>query len=144
MKTLRAPNDQRGAALVEAALTMLLFVVFLFAIFEGGRFLNIQQTLTNAAREGARLSVAPLSGTSTLATTGQVTTRVQSFLQASGLNGATATITVVQNHTLAGDPTQYSLVTVTVPYSVMTIPLFTNLQVTLTGEAMMRNETNLQ
>lgn len=144
MKTLRAPNDQRGAALVEAALTMLLFVVFLFAVFEGGRFLNIQQTLTNAAREGARLSVAPLSGTSTLATTGQVTARVQSFLQASGLNGATATIAVVQNHTLAGDPTQYSLVTVTVPYAVMTIPLFTDLQVTLTGEAMMRNETNLQ
>ncbi|HET9529571.1 MAG TPA: TadE/TadG family type IV pilus assembly protein [Blastocatellia bacterium] len=144
MKTGLPLNQERGAALVEAALTMLLFVIFIFAIFEGGRFLNIQQTLTNAAREGARLSVAPLSGTSTLATTTEVTNRVQTFLNASGLNGAAATINVVQNHTITGDPTHYTLVTVTVPYQVMTIPLFSNLQVNLRGRAMMRNETNLQ
>ena len=144
MKTGLPLNQERGAALVEAALTMLLFVIFIFAIFEGGRFLNIQQTLTNAAREGARLSVAPLSGTSTLATTTEVTNRVQTFLNASGLNGAAATINVVQNHTITGDPTHYTLVTVTVPYQVMTIPLFSNLLVNLRGRAMMRNETNLQ
>ena len=147
MKTVKTIEGQRGASLVEAALTSLLFVVFMFAVFEGGRFLHIQQTLTNAAREGARLSVAPLSGTSTLASNGEVTARVQTFLDAAGLNGASATVAV--NQAFDPDPsdtdvTVYTLVTVTVPYRVMTIPLFTNLEVTLRGRAMMRNETNLE
>jgi hypothetical protein len=68
---------------------------------------------------------------------------VQSFLDASGLNGATATINVDQAYEpVAG--IKYSRVTVRVPYRVLSISMFSMLEVDLQGQAMMRNETNLQ
>jgi Flp pilus assembly protein TadG len=154
MRTGPDHNQERGAALVETALTMLMFFVVLLAIFEGGRMLNIQQTLTNAAREGARYSVLPAAATGgvytdTLPTVDAVRTRVRSFLNASGLNGATIpdeNIQVDQNYDSPddSDATRYTRVTVTVPYRVLTISMFSLLQVNLRGQAMMRNETNLQ
>ncbi len=148
MKVKRARTSERGVAMFEAALMLLTLLVLLFAIFEAGRILNIQQTLTNAAREGARLSVLPAwGGTDTLPSSSVVQARVQSFLDASGLNGSTATISVVQNHTETTDPTPkpvYSLVTVTVPYKVVSISMFSVLEMNLRGQAMMRNETNLK
>ena len=65
-------REERGTAVVEAALTMLGFLVLLLGIFEAGRLLNIQQVLTDASREGAKLAVLPLSGTSTLPTVGEI------------------------------------------------------------------------
>lgn len=147
MKVKGTESSQRGAAMVEAALTMLTLLVLLFAIFEAGRLLNIQQTLTNAAREGARLSVLPLQGgTDTLAPEAQVRSRVRTFLDASGLNGAVvpdSDILVNQAYNPGGS-TVYSRVTVIVPYRVLTISMFGLLEVNLRGQAMMRNETNLQ
>ncbi len=160
MKVKGTESSQRGSAMVEAALTMLTLLVLLFGIFEAGRMLNIQQTLTNAAREGARLSVLPLQGgTDSLPSTGVVQARVQTFLDASGLNGAAATVDVNQccdpspNTCTApsGSPakcpagtTQYSRVTVTVPYKVVSISMFSLLEVNLRGQATMRDETNLK
>jgi len=151
MKVKGKEGSERGAAMLEAALTMLTLLVLLFAIFEAGRMLNIQQTLTNAAREGARLSVLPAAATGsppvpsdTLPSTGVVQARVQTFLDASGLNGATATIAVDQAYTPVVGSTVYSRITVTVPYKVLTISMFGLLEVNLQGQAMMRNETNLQ
>ena len=143
MRDTRREDSERGAAMVEAALTLLTLLILMFAIFEAGRMLNIQQTLTNAAREGARLSVLPLQGgTSTLPSTPVVQARVQTFLNAAGLNGATATVGVNNAHTVG--TTTYSVVTVTVPYRVLSISMFSLLQVNLRGQAMMRNETNSQ
>jgi len=151
MSVERTESSQRGAAMVEAALTMLTLLVLIFAIFEAGRLLNIQQTLTNAAREGARLSVLPAAASGsppvssdTLPSTSVVQARVQSFLNASGLNGSTATIAVDQAYTPVVGSTVYSRVTVTVPYRVLTISMFGMLEVNLQGQAMMRNETNLK
>ena len=145
MKTERDRTQERGAAFVEAALTSLMLTVIMFAIFEAGRLINIQQTLTNAAREGARLSVLPAwGGTDTLPSTTAVQARVQTFLDAAGLNGASATVLVDNNHTEAGGTTKYSLVTVTVPYKVVSLSMFRLLEVNLRGRSMMRNETNLQ
>jgi Flp pilus assembly protein TadG len=143
VKTERDRTQERGAAFVEAALTSLMLTVIMFAIFEAGRLINIQQTLTNAAREGARLSVLPAwGGTDTLPSTTAVQARVQTFLDAAGLNGASATVTVVNDHTVG--TTKYSLVTVTVPYKVVSVSMFRLLEVNLRGRSMMRNETNLQ
>lgn len=52
---------QRGGTLVEAAVVLLLFLVFLMAILEFGRAYDMYQVMTNAAREGARFAVAPCS-----------------------------------------------------------------------------------
>jgi Flp pilus assembly protein TadG len=146
MNTDRTRRNERGSALVEAALTMLGFLIIVFAIFEAGRMLSIQQTLTNAAREGARLAVLPLQGgTDTLPSDTAVQARVQSFLNASGLNGATATVDVNKAYNPGGAGTPvYSRITVTAPYRIVSISMFSFLEVNLQGRAMMRNETNLE
>ena len=168
MKVTRKENSHRGAAMVEAALTMLTLLVLMFAIFESGRVMNIQQTLTNAAREGARFSVLPAAASGSplayyddLPSVSAVQARVQEYLNAAGLNGATATVGVLQccdptfnacanqapSPTLPTCPAgqfHYSRVTVTVPYNVLTISMFGVLQMNMQGQATMRNETNFQ
>ncbi|HSK18053.1 MAG TPA: TadE/TadG family type IV pilus assembly protein [Longimicrobiales bacterium] len=49
--------DDRGAAAVEFALVMPILIVILFGIIEFARIWNTKQTLTDAAREGARIAV---------------------------------------------------------------------------------------
>ncbi len=45
---------RQGGAIVEAALVLSLFVLFLFGIFEYSRLVFFKQLMDNAAREGAR------------------------------------------------------------------------------------------
>ena len=57
-------NNQKGAALAELALTLLLLMTIVFGIFEYGRAMYITNILNNAAREGARraaVSSAPIN-----------------------------------------------------------------------------------
>jgi Flp pilus assembly protein TadG len=53
------PN-RRGAATVETALVLPIVLLFLFGIFEYGRYFMTMQLLNNAAREGARYAIAHL------------------------------------------------------------------------------------
>ena len=53
MKRMRGQRD-RGAAAVEFALVLPLLLLLVLGIFEFGRVFNIQISLSNAAREGAR------------------------------------------------------------------------------------------
>ena len=55
----RAPARQvrRGAALVESALVLSVFLLLLFALFEYGRFLLVLHVTNNAARDAARYAV---------------------------------------------------------------------------------------
>ncbi|MGI5170002.1 TadE/TadG family type IV pilus assembly protein [Spirillospora sp. CA-253888] len=50
----RARGGDRGAASVEAALTLPVILLLVFAIIDFGRMFNAQITLTQGAREGAR------------------------------------------------------------------------------------------
>jgi Flp pilus assembly protein TadG len=62
----RALNGRRrGAALVEAALVMNVFLLFIFAIMEFGHFVMVKQLMDNAARDGARMAS---TGTLTVST----------------------------------------------------------------------------
>jgi hypothetical protein len=54
-------RDERGAAAVEFALVMPLLILLLFGIIEFARVWNARQTLTDAAREGARIAVVNYS-----------------------------------------------------------------------------------
>jgi Flp pilus assembly protein TadG len=47
-----------GATVVEAAFVILTLLIFMFAIFEYGRYTMIRHVVANAAREGARLAAA--------------------------------------------------------------------------------------
>jgi Flp pilus assembly protein TadG len=144
-------RSQRGATLVESAITLTVLFAFLFGVFEFGRVFNIYTTLTDAAREGARYSVAPAPGTSTLPATGSGGDTVEGvvcgFLYASNIVStnqypcAPATISVNQaaSATVNGVTVSYTQVNVSVPYSFFYLPLGS---VTLNTTARMRNETN--
>src|SRR6266699_2915884 len=58
MNGRRSGNDSRdrGAVAVEFALLLPMLLLLLFGIIDFGRALNAQITLTQAAREGARLA----------------------------------------------------------------------------------------
>jgi Flp pilus assembly protein TadG len=129
--------------IVEAAIILLMFFMLLFGVIEAGIFLKTRQALTNAAREGARFAVAPYSGTDTLPLTGEITAKVDQFLSAAGVTGATVTVTRPVLVTTGLIQTAYTEVTVTKPYEVISVPgFFSMLEINLTGKALMRNETS--
>jgi Flp pilus assembly protein TadG len=53
----RLCKDRRGQALAEFALVLPLVLLFIAGVVEMGRAWNIKQVVTDAAREGARLTV---------------------------------------------------------------------------------------
>ncbi len=135
-------REQRGTAIVEAAMTVLGFLVLLLGIFEAGRLLNIQQTLTVASREGARLAVLPMSGTSTLPTVGQIESEVQRFLQAANIGTATTVVERPVSIVTGSVTTTSTRVRVSLPYTLLTLSMFSELEITLVGQTLMRNETS--
>jgi Flp pilus assembly protein TadG len=118
----------------------MLFFTLILGVLEFSRAFNVYQTLVHAAREGARLSVAPLPGTNTLPTSAQVEAYTRDFLAVSSVAGTTVTV----NQTLIGPvvggvSTVYTEVDVSVPYRSFLIPGNT---FTMSAHARMRNETN--
>jgi len=76
MKRIR---EEKGTALLEAAVTMPIILLISVGIFEFGRAYQTQQVLVNASREGARLAV--IEGSSDTA----VYNRVNDYVKAGGL-----------------------------------------------------------
>lgn len=57
-KLSQSPRQRRrGAAVVEFAVVVPIFVLFVFGLIEYGRMVMVQQILTNASREAARVAV---------------------------------------------------------------------------------------
>ena len=52
---------RRGSTIVESALVLSIFLMFLFGIFEYSRFLMVMHLTNNAARDGARYAAVNLS-----------------------------------------------------------------------------------
>lgn len=53
----RRPTARRGVTLVECALLLTIFLLFLFGVFEYARYLLVLHTTSNAARDGARYAI---------------------------------------------------------------------------------------
>lgn len=70
------PHRRRGATIVEAAMVISICLLFMFGLFEYGRYVMTLQALENAAREGARYAVAHTND----ATTTDVTNKVRDKL----------------------------------------------------------------
>jgi hypothetical protein len=148
---MKIQKKDRGATILEMALVLPILFAVLFGILEFGRAYNIFQTVTNAAREGARYSVAPIaSGLPNAGNlpdpTTQVIPQVQYFLHGDGITVPDANIVIVQNctgttacPTVNGVVLQYSQVTVTAPYTFIYFPFGT---LNISSRAVMRNETN--
>ena len=72
MRRLSGRSDRRrGQALVEFALVLPVFLLIVFGIIDGGRLIFTYNTVSNAARNGARVAIVnqSTSGTDTCDTT---------------------------------------------------------------------------
>jgi Flp pilus assembly protein TadG len=115
IRPLRRLSPRRGAAIAEFAILMPIILALLVGIWEVGRMIEVQQMLSNAAREGGRQ-----------ASTGQFTnTQIQQvvtqYLQVAGLPTGNVTVTVqdLTNTSLDVSQAQYLdriQITVTIPF----------------------------
>ncbi|MBN1590226.1 MAG: pilus assembly protein [Pirellulales bacterium] len=107
-------KHRRGAAAVEFAIVAPVFFLMILGMIEVGRAVMVQQIITNASREGARLAVLP--GT----TATDVTNRVEEILANQTVTGATVEILDESGGVVDPTTAQYGdviKVTVSVPFS---------------------------
>lgn len=137
--TYNRRKKKKGATLLEAAITLMLFFTLIFGVLEFGRAYNLYQTITNAAREGARYSVAPFPGTNNLPAPANVEARVQQYLNSVGARSTTVTVSQNTAGVVNGTNVVYTQVNVTAPYTFLFFPFGS---VTMQTSAQMRNETS--
>lgn len=140
MKRMRS---EKGAALIEAAITVPIILLISVGIFEFGRAYQTQQVLTNAAREGARIAV--IEGTSDDA----IRARVQQYISGGGLK-ALGDGDILINRAVAMTGTTASSVEIRYPFEFMVLnPVVrliaptdtqTGAPITMTATTLMRNE----
>ena len=136
-------KNQRGAALIETAITIPIVLLVSVAIFEFGRAYQTWQVLTNASREGARIAI--IAGT----TDQQITDAVRNYLTNGRLtNAGSATVNI--DRLVPFGETTASSVTVNLPFSFIVLNPVARLVVsgsstgsaplTMSSVAIMRNE----
>ena len=141
MKRIRS---EKGAALLEAAITVPIILLISVGIFEFGRAYQTQQVLTNAAREGARVAV--IEGT----TDADVRTRVRDYVTRGGLTTLTDGQIVVQRAVPLTGSSTASSVEINYPFQFMVLnPVVrlvaptdttTGAPITMKAATLMRNE----
>ena len=136
-------RNERGTALLETAITIPIILLISVGIFEFGRAYQTWQVLTNAAREGARISVLADK------TEADVTSAVRGYLQAGGLPGY-ATAGIVIERTVPLGTNTGSKITVNYPFQFMVLNGVAKLvttgstagkPLTMQSVAIMRNES---
>lgn len=142
MKRIR---NQRGAALLETAITIPLVLLVTVSIFEFGRAYQTWQVITNAAREGARVAVLADY------TDGQVSAAVKNYMTSGQLSAAETAAITVERTVPFGASNTASRVTVAYPFNFTVLnPVMRLVQknsttgkgtTTMTSRALMRNES---
>jgi Flp pilus assembly protein TadG len=140
-------KSERGAALLEAAITLPMLLLVAVGIFEFGRAYQTWQILTNAAREGARIAVL------TAPTNSLVEQRVREYMAAGQLSEyGTADVDVNRSasFTIDGNAVSASQVSIDYPFSFIVLQPVARLvapstslggAVVMHAQALMRNET---
>lgn len=142
----RLLKSERGSALLETALTLPLILLVSVGIFEFGRAYQVEQVLTNAAREGARVAVMPGMDPAT------VESRVREYLLSGSVpNASSASVAITAVSIPMGTGSAAGTkVTVNYPFSFMVLNPVANLVVngstlggaplTMSASSEMRNE----
>lgn len=102
MRMRRARTARRGAAAVEAAVILPLVVTLMFGIWEVGRLAQMNQLLSNACREGARVAAGG-SINSVGVTVAQVQQAVKDYMTSSGVPSAAVSGAVITLTNLSGN-----------------------------------------
>lgn len=141
MKRLR---NQKGAALLETAITLPLVLLVTVSIFEFGRAYQTWQVLTNAAREGARVAILAD------ATDAQITDTVRNYMAGGQLSKASSATINIERTVPFGSNTA-SRITVSYPFNFTVLnPVIRLVQAsstagqgttTMSSSALMRNES---
>ena len=127
---------------MEAAFTIPMLLLIAVGIFEFGRAYQFWQVLTNAAREGARVSVTPSGSVDGAKTV------VLQYMNAGGVTGCTETCVAVNRAVPLGTGTA-STVTITYPFQFIVLQPITQLvgggsginnSLNMSATATMRNE----
>ena len=146
MQMLRRIRNQRGAALLETAITIPLILLVSVSIFEFGRAYQTWQVLTNAAREGARVAILADS------TDAQVKQIVKDYLSGGQLptNSVNSAAVTIERTVPFGDRTA-SRITVAYPFNFTVLNPVMRLinktstagqgTTTMSSSALMRNES---
>ena len=136
-------HNERGAALLETAITVPIILLIAVGIFEFGRAYQTQQVLTNAAREGARQAI--LEGV----TDAQVTTTVRNYMSSGGLTPVNPVINRTISFNPAGGCPCASRITINYPFNFIVLQPVARLvrrtstvgaPITMQASALMRNE----
>ena len=129
-------RNQRGAALIETAITIPIVLLICVSVFEFGRAYQTFQVLTNAAREGARMAVIVAN------TDQEVTDTVRNYLTSGRLSNPGSAVIVVNRAEPMGINTA-SRVTVSYPFSFIVLNPVAKLVVktSTTGSAAMTMQT---
>ena len=138
-------RNQRGAALLETAITLPLVLLVSVSIFEFGRAYQTWQVLTNAAREGARVAILSNS------TNEQITDAVRTYMTSGQLPEAEAATIGIERTVPFGTANTASRITVSYPFRFMVLnPVMQLVQsdsttgqgtTTMVSTALMRNES---
>ena len=141
----RRVRSERGAALLETAITLPIILLVSVAIFEFGRAYQTWQVLTNASREAARVSILVAS------TDSDVVAAARNYMTGGSLaNAATADVQIERSVAFGGGATA-SRVTINYPFNFMVLnPVIRLVQagsttgqgtLTMSAAALMRNES---
>lgn len=137
-------KNRRGAAAVEFAIVAPVFFLMIFGMIEFGRMVMVQQVITNASREGARLAV--LDGTNNQA----VKDAVDVYLAAARVSGASTRVfvgsddgseDVAPNTAGYGDPVGVVITIAFSQVSWLPSPMIIGGATELTASTVMRRET---
>lgn len=147
---MRSLHNQKGAEVVEFAITASLLFLILFGIIESSVALFDKATLTNAGREGARTGILYRPAPRDLATEDSAITQAIEDYAADfliSLGGDASMTTVIQRNDLDGngifDAGDEVVVTITYPYQFLILPEFIGTlggALNLTATSVMRAE----
>lgn len=127
-------QPRRGTTMVESAIVIPVFLVFVIGLIQVPLVLMAVHQLNNAAREGCRTAVIEGKATS------DVTTSVNNSLSGGGITGQTVTVLVNGVAADASTATAGDEITVQVSASSSYVIWFPDLVTTLTGRYSLRRE----
>ncbi|MDA0657753.1 MAG: TadE/TadG family type IV pilus assembly protein [Planctomycetota bacterium] len=129
-------EKRRGTAVVEFAIVAPVFILLVFGMIEFGRMVMVQQMLTSATREGARMAV--VEG----AVAGTIETWVEDYLESMTVHNGTATVTPSPlDNAAVGDPVTVTASVTFGNVSWIPVPMYLGNRV-LTATSVMRRESS--